>query len=75
MAERKTILTICITLVFVLAIGAWAYTQHQSIQQKDRALKQQEQNLKYEQEQLNRRQQFQETCKSDNPYNKFGAGC
>jgi uncharacterized protein YpmB len=76
---RKTALiitvTICLTIVFIAAIGAWTYTQHQSIQQKDRALKQQTANLKYEQDQLNKRQQLQEICKYGNAYNKFGAGC
>lgn len=67
--------TICATIVLILAIAAWTYSQHQSVLQKDRALKQQEQNLKYEQNELNQRQQNELTCKYGNPYQKLVSGC
>jgi len=60
----------------ITGVVIWSNTQHQLILQKDRALKQQTDNLKYEQQQLNNRQQQRETCSnSANPYEKYGAGC
>lgn len=73
--SHKIVYILCATIVFVSATFAWVYVRNQEIQQKDRALIQRSQDLKYEQEQLNKRQQFKETCEHGDAYNKFGAGC
>lgn len=72
----KIVSIVCVAIVLIITTVSWVYVRNQEIQQKDRALTQQAQNLKYEQEQINKRQQFEETCKyQGNVYTKYGAGC
>lgn len=47
--------TICTTIILIVAVGGWVYVQKQSIAQKDRALTQQADLTKYQQEQENAR--------------------